>query len=98
MWMLCDSLCELGFDQVIVQVVEVIFDVCDCLDYVVYMIVQVVERVLNCVEVVQLCQNEFELLVKVLKVCWDEWFENLIELLDVCFLVIDICEYLDVVL
>ncbi|MGM7972659.1 protein phosphatase CheZ [Yersinia enterocolitica] len=95
--MLRDSLRELGLDQAIAQAAEAIPDARDRLDYVVHMTAQAAERALNCVEAAQPRQNELESSAKALKVRWDEWFENPIELSDARSLVTDTREYLDVV-
>lgn len=95
--MLRDSLRELGLDQAIAQAAEAIPDARDRLDYVVHMTAQAAERALNCVEAAQPRQNELESSAKALKVRWDEWFENPIELSDARSLVTDTRDYLDVV-
>ncbi|EEP90175.1 protein phosphatase CheZ [Yersinia kristensenii] len=95
--MLRDSLRELGLDQAIAQAAEAIPDARDRLDYVVHMTAQAAERALNCVEAAQPRQNELESSAKALKVRWDEWFANPIELSDARDLVTDTREYLDVV-
>ncbi|CNI30440.1 MULTISPECIES: protein phosphatase CheZ [Yersinia] len=95
--MLRDSLRELGLDQAIAQAAEAIPDARDRLDYVVHMTAQAAERALNCVEAAQPRQNELESSAKALKVRWDEWFANPIELSDARELVTDTREYLDVV-
>ncbi|AHM73398.1 protein phosphatase CheZ [Yersinia hibernica] len=95
--MLRDSLRELGLDQAIAQAAEAIPDARDRLDYVVHMTAQAAERALNCVEAAQPRQNELESSAKALKVRWDEWFANPIELSDARSLVTDTRDYLDVV-
>ena len=95
--MLRDSLRELGLDQAIAQAAEAIPDARDRLDYVVHMTAQAAERALNCVEAAQPRQNELESSAKALKIRWDEWFANPIELSDARSLVTDTREYLAVV-
>ncbi|CNH36828.1 protein phosphatase CheZ [Yersinia pekkanenii] len=95
--MLRDSLRELGLDQAIAQAAEAIPDARDRLDYVVHMTAQAAERALNCVEAAQPRQNELESSAKALKIRWDEWFANPVELADARSLVTDTREYLDVV-
>lgn len=95
--MLRDSLRELGLDQAIAQAAEAIPDARDRLDYVVHMTAQAAERALNCVEAAQPRQNELESSAKALKIRWDEWFANPVELSDARALVADTREYLDVV-
>lgn len=91
--MLRDSLRELGLDQAIAQAAEAIPDARDRLDYVVHMTAQAAERALNCVEAAQPRQNELESSAKALKVRWDEWFANPIELSDARSLVTDTRDY-----
>ena len=95
--MLRDSLRELGLDQAIAQAAEAIPDARDRLDYVVHMTAQAAERALNCVEAAQPRQNELESSAKALKIRWDEWFANPVELSDARALVAETREYLDVV-
>ncbi|KAA8996700.1 protein phosphatase CheZ [Affinibrenneria salicis] len=92
--MLRDSLRELGLDQAISQAAEAIPDARDRLDYVVQMTAQAAERALNCVEAAQPRQNKLEEDAKSLKVRWDQWFENPIELADARELVSDTRSYL----
>ncbi|HBV40100.1 MAG TPA: protein phosphatase CheZ [Erwinia sp.] len=93
--MLRDSLRELGLDQAIAEAAEAIPDARDRLDYVVQMTAQAAERALNCVEASQPHQTEMENGAKALKVRWDEWFENPIELADARSLVSDTRGYLE---
>jgi len=92
--MLRDSLKELGLDQAIAQAAEAIPDARDRLDYVVQMTAQAAERALNCVEAAQPRQTTLEKEATDLKVRWDEWFENPIELSDARELVSDTRGYL----
>lgn len=92
--MLRDSLKELGLDQAIAQAAEAIPDARDRLDYVVQMTAQAAERALNCVEAAQPRQTRLEKEATDLKVRWDEWFENPIELSDARELVSDTRGYL----
>ena len=92
--MLRDSLKELGLDQAIAQAAEAIPDARDRLDYVVQMTAQAAERALNCVEAAQPRQTTLEKGATDLKVRWDEWFENPIELSDARVLVSDTRSYL----
>ncbi|BES84327.1 protein phosphatase CheZ [Pectobacterium araliae] len=93
--MLRDSLKELGLDNAIAEAAEAIPDARDRLDYVVQMTAQAAERALNCVEAAQPRQNQLESGAKSLKVRWDEWFENPIELADARELVTDTRSYLE---
>ncbi|KHN53574.1 protein phosphatase CheZ [Pectobacterium fontis] len=93
--MLRDSLKELGLDHAIAEAAEAIPDARDRLDYVVQMTAQAAERALNCVEAAQPRQNQLEADAKSLKVRWDEWFENPIELADARELVTDTRSYLE---
>ncbi|WP_047710072.1 protein phosphatase CheZ [Pectobacterium atrosepticum] len=93
--MLRDSLKELGLDNAIAEAAEAIPDARDRLDYVVQMTAQAAERALNCVEAAQPRQNLLEADAKSLKVRWDEWFENPIELADARELVTDTRSYLE---
>lgn len=93
--MLRDSLKELGLDNAIAEAAEAIPDARDRLDYVVQMTAQAAERALNCVEAAQPRQNQLEADAKSLKVRWDEWFENPIELADARELVTDTRSYLE---
>jgi len=95
--MLRDSLRELGLDQAIAEAAEAIPDARDRLDYVIQMTGQAAERALNCVEAAQPRQTVMENGAKALKVRWDEWFENPIELSDARSLVSDTRGYLDAV-
>ncbi len=92
--MLRDSLKELGLDQAIAQAAEAIPDARDRLDYVVQMTAQAAERALNCVEAAQPRQTTLEKGATDLKVRWDEWFENPIELKDARELVTDTRKFL----
>ncbi|MCA6973767.1 protein phosphatase CheZ [Pectobacterium carotovorum] len=93
--MLRDSLKELGLDNAIAEAAEAIPDARDRLDYVVQMTAQAAERALNCVEAAQPRQNQLEADAKSLKVRWDEWFENPLELADARELVTDTRSYLE---
>ncbi|ATO33749.1 hypothetical protein DZA65_02736 [Dickeya dianthicola] len=93
--MLRDSLKELGLDQAITEAAEAIPDARDRLDYVVQMTAQAAERALNCVEAAQPRQNQLEEESKSLKVRWDQWFENPIELSEARELVTDTRSYLE---
>ncbi|UYA61069.1 protein phosphatase CheZ [Pectobacterium colocasium] len=93
--MLRDSLKELGLDNAIAEAAEAIPDARDRLDYVVQMTAQAAERALSCVEAAQPRQNQLEADAKSLKVRWDEWFENPIELADARELVTDTRSYLE---
>ncbi|WP_315710326.1 protein phosphatase CheZ [Brenneria uluponensis] len=92
--MLRDSLKELGLDHAIAEAAEAIPDARDRLDYVVQMTAQAAERALNCVDAAQPHQNQLETDAKSLKVRWDQWFENPIELADARELVTDTRNYL----
>ncbi|MCV9880399.1 protein phosphatase CheZ [Brenneria izbisi] len=93
--MLRDSLRELGLDNAIAEAAEAIPDARDRLDYVVQMTAQAAERALSCVEAAQPRQNQLEADAKSLKVRWDQWFENPIELADARELVTDTRSYLE---
>ncbi|RWR03866.1 chemotaxis protein CheZ [[Pantoea] beijingensis] len=93
--MLRESLRELGLDRAIAEAAEAIPDARDRLDYVVQMTAQAAERALNCVEASQPRQTQLESGAKALKIRWDEWFENPIDLADARSLVSDTRGYLE---